>query len=294
MEQLVDLYNSNSEDFLDIISKNNVKIIGTHLSFKMQVIYNESRDCVTYHEANELSLSVGPEITDIYKLFTKGLNETIVKIDKKKNVLKNYNYLLCELYDNEIYLISVIDKNNNIDKDINKVAKILGIKTAQVLFEGKLNKNKVELIKELVNNYSLGPAEFFKSVEKITGKKIETNILELIFNIFIKDKCLQFTHKCFMGDADNIEIKPDENVKKLADIYKESKTDEDFIKLIKNYKTYNKLYNIGVKINKNEYNIQESAISPEIRNLIKSKGNIVKKLYENYILINYFSEKMGY
>lgn len=294
MKQLLDLYNEDTTKFLELFEKNNIKVIGCHKSFKLQIVYDEENDKLMYFDGSNLSTNIGSEIKDIDKLFTKGLKKSIDYIESKKNIIKNYNYLLCELYNNEIYLISVIDKNNNVDKDINKICKSLNIKPAKIIFEGKFNNTQIHLLQGFImENTLIGKEEFYKFVEELFSIKIKENILELIFNIFIKDKdkCLQFIHSC----ADiNDEIVPDENIKELETIYKECKSDKDFIDLISNYKTYNKLVNIGVKLNKNKYQIQEEALSPEIISLIKQKGNIIKKLYENYVLINYINEKMLY
>lgn len=294
MKQLIDLYNEDTTKFLELFEKNNIKVISGHQSFKLQIIYNEENDKLMYFDGSNLSTNIGSEIKDIDKLFTKGLKKSIDYIESKKNIIKNYNYLLCELYDNEIYLISVIDKNNKVDKDINKICKSLNIKPAKIIFEGKLNSHQIHLLQSfIIENTLISKEEFYKFAEELFSIKVKENILELIFNIFIKDKdkCLQFIHSCV--DTNN-EMVPNENIKELEIIYKECKSDKDFIDLISNYKTYNKLVNIGVKLTKNEYQIQEEALSPEIISLIKQKGNIVKKLYENYVLINYITEKMIY
>lgn len=296
MKQLLDLYNEDTSKFLELFEKNNIKVIGCHKSFKLQIIYNEENDKLMYFDGSNLSTNIGSEIQDIDKLFTKGLKKSIDYIESRKNILKNYNYLLCELYDNEIYLISIIDKNNNIDKDINKVCKSLNIKPAKIVFEGKLSNHQIQLLQSfIIENSLVSKEEFYKFVEEIFSIKIKENILELIFNIFIKDKdkCLQFIHGCSDINME-VEVTPNENIKELETIYKECKTNEDFIKLISNYKSYNKLVNIGARLKKNEYEIQEEAIPQEINSLIKEKGNIIKKLYENYILINYITEKMVY
>lgn len=294
MKQLIDLYNEDTTKFLELLEKNNIKVIGCHQSFKLQIVYDEENDKLMYFDGSNLSTNIGSEIQDIDKLFTKGLKKSIDYIESKKNIIKNYNYLLCELYDNEIYLISVIDKNNKVDKDVNKLCKSLNIKSSKVIFEGKLNSHQIHLLQSFImENTLICKEEYYKFVEEIFSIKIKENILEIIFNIFIKDKdkCLQFIHSC---TDNNNEIVPNDNIKELETIYKECKTDKDFIDLISNYKTYNKLVNIGVKLNRNEYQIQEEALSPEILSLIKQKGNIVKKLYENYVLINYITEKMVY
>ena len=155
MKQLIDLYNEDTTKFLELFEKNNITVIGCHQSFKLQIVYDEENDKLMYFDGSNLSTNIGSEIQDIDKLFTKGLKKSIDYIESKKNIIKNYNYLLCELYDNEIYLISVIDKNNKVDKDVNKLCKSLNIKSSKVIFEGKLNSHQIHLLQSFIMENTL-------------------------------------------------------------------------------------------------------------------------------------------
>lgn len=292
MKNIIDLYHENPDKFLELCNKYNLKVTGCNNGFKLQVVYDKDTDEITFHNGENLSTNIGKKIEDIDFKFVSGLKKSIDYLSTKKNIIKNYQYLLCEIYKEKIYLLTVIDKNNKIDKDIVKIAKSLGINGIDnIIFNGKLNKSNISLFLEFIEENTLvGIEEYNNFIKELFKVELKNKYSEMIFNFYDNDKCVQCVFSCVNKD-DYKEQNP-EVIQSLSNIYKESKNDEDFINLLSDYKTYNKLYNLGTKLNKNEYSICTESLSPEIKSFLKNKGNVVKKLYENYVIINYINEKL--
>lgn len=292
MKNIIDLYHENPDKFLELCNKYNLKVTGCNNAFKLQVVYDKDTDEITFHNGENLSANIGKKIEDIDFKFVSGLKKSIDYLSTKKNIIKNYQYLLCEIYKEKIYLLTVIDKNNKIDKDIVKIAKSLGINGIDnIIFNGKLNKSNISLFLEFIEENTLvGIEEYNNFIKELFNVELKNKYSEMIFNFYDNDKCVQCVFSCVNKD-DYKEQNP-EVIQSLSNIYKESKNDEDFINLLSDYKTYNKLYNLGTKLNKNEYSICTESLSPEIKSFLKNKGNVVKKLYENYVIINYINEKL--
>lgn len=292
MKNIIDLYHENPDKFLELCNKYNLKVTGCNNGFKLQVVYDKDTDEITFHNGENLSTNIGKKIEDIDFKFVSGLKKSIDYLSTKKNIIKNYQYLLCEIYKEKIYLLTIIDKNNKIDKDIVKIAKSLGINGIDnIIFNGKLNKSNISLFLEFIEENTLvGIEEYNNFIKELFKVELKNKYSEMIFNFYDNDKCVQCVFSCVNKD-DYKEQNP-EVIQSLSNIYKESKNDEDFINLLSDYKTYNKLYNLGTKLNKNEYSICTESLSPEIKSFLKNKGNVVKKLYENYVIINYINEKL--
>ena len=292
MKTIIDLYHENPDKFLELCNKYNLKVTGCNNGFKLQVVYDKDTDEITFHNGENLSANIGKEIEDIDFKFVGGLKKSIDYLSTKKNIIKNYQYLLCEIYKEKIYLLTVIDKNNKIDKDIVKIAKSLGINGIDnIIFNGKLNKSNISLLLEFIEENTLVAIEEYNNfIKELFKVELKNTYSEMIFNFYNNDKCVQCVFSCINKD-DYKEQNP-EVIQSLSNIYKECKNDEDFIKLLSDYKTYNKLYNLGTKLNKNEYSICTESLSPEIKSFLKNKGNVVKNLYENYVIINYINEKL--
>lgn len=292
MKNIIDLYHENPDKFLELCNKYNLKVTGCNNAFKLQVVYDKDTDEITFHNGENLSANIGKKIEDIDFKFVSGLKKSIDYLSTKKNIIKNYQYLLCEIYKEKIYLLTVIDKNNKIDKDIVKIAKSLGINGIDnIIFNGKLNKSNISLFLEFIEENTLvGIEEYNNFIKELFNVELKNKYSEMIFNFYDNDKCIQCVFSCVNKD-DYKEQNP-EVIQSLSNIYKESKNDEDFINLLSDYKTYNKLYNLGTKLNKNEYSICTESLSPKIKSFLKNKGNVVKKLYENYVIINYINEKL--
>lgn len=292
MKTIIDLYHENPDKFIELCNKSNLKIIGCNNGFKLQVMYDDKNDSLSFHDGKDLSLNIGKKIGDIDIKFIEGLKKSIDYLTTKKNVIKNYQYLLFELNKEKISLLTVIDKNNKIDKDVNKISKSLGINSNDnILFNGKFNKEMTSLLLGFIEENTLvGIEEYNNFINELFKLKSNKLYSELIFNFYYDDKCIQTVFSCINKD-DYKEQNP-EVIHSLSEIYKECKNDEDFINLLSDYKTYNKLYNLGTKLNKNEYSICIESLSPEIKSFLKNKSNVVKNLYENYVIINYINEKL--
>jgi len=291
MKTIIDLYHESPDKFIDLCNKSNLKVIGCNNGFKLQVVYNEENDSLSFHNGENLSAMIGKEIGDMDIKFVDGLKKSIDYLTTKKNIIKNYLYLLFEINKNNIYLITVIDKNNQVDKDTNKISKSLGIKPNDNIFNGKLNKESISLLLGFIDeNPLVGIEEYNKFIKELFKLKSNKLYSEMIFNFYYDNKCIQCIFSCI--NKDDYQEQNPEVIRSLSNLYKECKTDEDFINLFSNYKTYNQLYNLGTKLNKNDYSICVESLSPEIKSLIKKKGSVIKNLYENYVIINYINEKL--
>lgn len=299
MLNIIDLYNQNIEDFIDSLSKD-VELTCLKGGTNIQVIYDNETESVKFFNGDLYNTKIGEEIKNIDKLFTNGLKKALDMLSTKTSIIKQYEYILLEVYNDNIYVISVIDKNLKINKDISKVAKILNVKIPEYSFKGKLSKYQKDLILGLVQeNTLLGKEEFngfIKQLFKIDESK-NISFKDLLFNLDYLDSHIQVVFSCLSENTDpnKREIKNVQNkdvILKLKECFEGYTTDEDFINLLSDYKTYNKLYNLGTKLNKNEYSICIESLNPEIATFIKKGGSIVKKLYENYVIINYINEKL--
>lgn len=292
MKTITDLYRENPDKFIDLCNKSNLNVIGCNNGFKLQVVYNKENDSLSFHNGENLSTMIGKKISDMDIKFVDGLKKSIDYLTTKKNIIKNYLYFLFEINKDNISLITVIDKNNKADKDINKISKSLGIQPNDNIFNSKLNKESISLLLGFIDeNDSISIEEYNKFIKELFNLKSNKLYYEMIFNFYYGNKCIQCIFSCV--NKDDYKKQNPEVIQSLSDLYKECKTDEDFINLLSNYKTYNKLYNLGTKLNKNDYSICVESLSPEIKSLIKKKGLIIKNLYENYVIINYINEKLN-
>lgn len=299
MLSIVDLYNQNTEKFIDALSKE-IELICIKGGTKVQIIYDNDSQSIKFYNGDLYNTEIGNEIKHIDKLFTKGLKNAIDNLLSKESIIKQYKYILVEIYDNNIYLISVIDKNLNINKDIYKIAKSLNIKLFEQSFKGKLNKRQLDLIISLLNgNTFLGKTEFNGFIKELFNidetKQISFN--DLLFNLNYDKSHVQAIFSCSSErcDLDKTNPKKLQNkdvVLKLKECFEGYSTDDDFINLMNDPKQYNKLYNIGINLLNNDVNICLEALDERIKNIIKSKGKIVERLYENYVIINYINEKI--
>lgn len=296
MLQILDIYKEYPNEIINYLENNEVTINALFGGYKLQIIYDNNSNCIKYFDANNLkNAEIGNEITDIENLFIPGLNKVIEKINSKIDLVKQYKYILCEVNNKKVNLITVVDKNNNINKDLNKVAKIFEFNIAPILYKGKLKENTIEKFKNVFKE------EIIKTdiLNFILDNNTKSLIKELLFNINLIDKsnkkCLQLILPINNIETDLINntfdnIDKENNKKIIKDIFYqfgEAKTDEEFIELIKDSKKYNKLINLSSKLPNLYYNIQEDAINENIKKLIKSKGSLMKKIYEHYILYNF-------
>lgn len=292
MKTIADLFHESPDKFIDLCNKSNLKVIACNNGFKLQVVYDEKNDSLSFYNGENLSTMIGKKISDMDIKFIDGLKKSIDYLITKKNIIKNYLYLLFEINKDNIYLITVIDKNNQVDKDTSKISKSLGIKLNDNIFNGKLNKESISLLLGLIEeNALLGIKEYNNFIKELFKVKYNKLYSEMIFNFYYNNKCIQCISTCI--NKDDYQEQNPKVIQSLYNLYKECKTDEDFINLFSNYKTYNKLYNLGTKLNKNDYSICVESLSPEIKSLIKKKGSIIKNLYENYVIINYINEKLN-
>lgn len=319
MDYLSDIYKKHP----DIVSKAlrgninvTLKIDGTAFS-----VVNEG-DSLSYHKRSGSTSRPGPEITKYVKLFVDVYNDAVSHIESKKDIiLEKYSFLSFELYNGMMFLLSAYDKNSKKIADLKKVSDELDVKTAPVIFNGRLSEETVYILEEFLKgnyippdfkNFIYGLFKFYsnfpKSIWQSLGDKIEGIVIEIEGGKQYKvdDPDFAVKHKeMSLRDKEKLEKSRQSMDKLFRMLYdymsKHSKKySKDFWEsLDKNFlnipeKDLKKMLKVSAEIPVSELKFTDSELNPEIKAGMKKYGKPYETLYWKYMYMFNSPKKRNY
>ena len=327
MEHLIDRYLKKPEVIKELFTKEvsiSLKVDGAAFQISCE------NDKVTYHKRGGSSKSLGPIIDEYTQLMRKNINDAIDYFDSKKEEIKKYKFYAIEMFNNSYILLTVIDNEDNIIDDRNKleeISKSLDIDCVPILFEGKLSSEQVESLLSLMtlepetsndiykqyltNIFGKGDYQRFLVGDEVEGIVLTWNIDNVISQYKIINPAFKTRHdkEIKQGNEDyKKEIEEYINLYKLIyetinkiGKYKSDNwiknLDENFINMVNNEDFKSKFDNIIKTLQpkfKDFFTLQINKASKEIQDVIKEYGDNMKFLYEKYLQIFFKQKKRNY
>lgn len=317
MDYLIDTYIKNPDYIKELLNKKvtiSLKIDGS----AFQIFYNKNEDKIEYHKRGGSSSKLGPIIDEYTQLFTKHLNDAIDYFKDKQDLLKENKFYAIEIFNDMYILLTVIDNNDNVITDVDKIAKKLNIESLPILLNNEIlsEDNKENLISLMTLDENTSNNEFIKLLKDIfgpgnyekflNGDEIEGIVLTWVEN----NKPLQFKiinpafktkHKEKQDKAKEEALKDTEKLNELIEcIYDKLKTvvkhrdnnwiknlDLNFLEMISDEKWVNKVKSIAKEITPNTnkwFMLQMDRINKDIKSFLDKHGNEMKTVYEKYLM----------
>lgn len=333
MEHFIDIYNKKPELVEKLLSLDNVKVNLKVDGKPFQVLVEDNE--IHYHGRSGDESHIGPEIDEHTRLYSKPINFAISKVEENKGLyLENYKFCTFEVIGDKMLLTAVVDNNDRFiesAQEIRDIANYLGTDVMPTLWEGKLTESQIDSLvnilesgivpekENLINwvNEQFGEYENFpKTLISASPDFIEG----LVFFFNVGDKIVEYklvdpTYRKLMEERKkNNELEREKNKDIYESIYNifldnaeklswnenitwELNIEENFLNMMSEPKTYNKLMNLGsnIRINESEtYSLQLEMVIPKLRNQIRKNGSIYKQLFEEYDKLFYKEKKRGY
>lgn len=333
MDHIQDVYKKKPDminKIWDHLTKVNLKVDGK----PFQVVYNEDEDELEYHGRSGNETKVGPLIDDMYRLFSKPINDAIRHIENRIEVFKRYKFLTFEVIDEILLLTAIINKEGKFVDDpdeIDEIAKELDTDVMPCLWKGKLSDEQrdilmtaistdiiptkddfVKWVKDLFGTYKKFPktlisrsTEFIEGIVffyDVDGKVVEYKLVDPSFRQMVKDNHANMKQDGIENAEKYTEIYTsflnwaEENAKGL-DKNRMRSIEFNFIEMMKDPKIYNKLMKDGAgltTITTDAYFLQPDRISDELKKAIKKHGKVYQLLYEKFVRLFYKAKKRGF
>lgn len=325
MEYLIDQYVAKPEKVNKLLHSPvqvSLKVDGA----AFQIGYDSMKDEITYHKRSGVSKRLGPIIMGYEQLFRKSINDAIDYFNTKKDIIKQNKVYAIELFNGLYILLTVIDKNDNVIQDPNKIKKIadgLGIDFAPILFNGVFNQQQIESIISLMNlDETTSNEDFKKHLTTLFG---DGNWSKFMLGSEVEGIVLTWAQQ---GDPQQYKIinpafkarhkKEIEVDKQQADqlnniykcLYNKLNTiadnrssnwienlDKNFEKMFEDQQFTKEILSLISKIpyvKKDFWELQMNHTSSIIKDLIKQHGDIIKMIYEKYMMQFHKSRKRNY
>lgn len=333
MDHIQDVYKKKPDminKIWDHLTKVNLKVDGK----PFQVVYNEDEDELEYHGRSGNETKVGPLIDDMYRLFSKPINDAIRHIENRVEVFKRYKFLTFEVIDEILLLTAIITKEGKFVDDpdeIDEIAKELDTDVMPCLWKGKISDEQrdilmtaistdivptkddfVKWVKDLFGTYKKFPktlisrsTEFIEGIVffyDVDGKVVEYKLVDPSFRQMVKDNHANMKQDGIENAEKYTEIYTsflnwaEENAKGL-DKNRMRSIEFNFIEMMKDPKIYNKLMKDGAgltTITTDAYFLQPDRISDELKKAIKKHGKVYQLLYEKFVRLFYKAKKRGF
>ena len=329
MEHLIDKYLKKPEIVKDLLTKEvsiSLKVDGA----AFQISYDKENDNITYHKRGGSSKSLGPIIDEYTQLMRKNINDAIDYFETKKEAVKKYKFYAIEMFNDSYILLTVIDNDDNIIDDRNKleeISKSLGIDCVPILFEGKLSKEQIESLmsmmtlesdtsndvyKEyLTNIFGKGDYQKFLLGDEVEGIVLTWNINGNITQYKIINPAFKTRHDKEIKQGNEDYKKEIEEYINLYELIYETinkigkhendnwikNLDANFINMINNEEFKSKYEDIIDTLQpkfKDFFTLQINKASKEIQDVIKEYDNNMKFLYEKYLQVFFKQKKRNY
>jgi hypothetical protein len=317
MEHLIDKYLKKPEYIKELFNKEvsiSLKVDGA----AFQISYDKDQDKITYHKRGGSSKSLGPIIDEYTQLMRKNVNDAIEYFDNKKDILKQYKFYAIEMFNDSYILLTVIDNEDNIIDNVSKlkeISKSLNIDCVPILFEGKLNKEQIDSLLEmmsldpetsndvykqyLTNIFGKGEYQKFLNGDEVEGIVLTWNNDKIeqykIINPAFKtrhDKEIKTGNEEFKKEMEELRELFEffyDSLNKYGKYYDDNwiKTlNDNFIMMNEQSDFQNKLkeFNNSIKPKfKDFFTLQSNKVDKRILKLIDEYGDNMKFYYEKYL-----------
>ncbi len=317
MNHLIDKYLKKPEYVKELFNKEvsiSLKVDGA----AFQISYDKDQDKITYHKRGGSSKSLGPIIDEYTQLMRKNVNDAIEYFDNKKDILKQYKFYAIEMFNDSYILLTVIDNDNNIIDNVSKlkeISKSLNIDCVPILFDGKLNKEQIDSLLEmmsldpetnndtykeyLTNIFGKGEYQKFLNGDEVEGIVLTWNT-DKIEQYKIINPAFKTRHDKEIKQGNEEFQKEMEELRELFEFFYESlnkygkyygdnwiKTlNDNFIMMNEQSDFQRKLkeFNNSIKPKfKDFFTLQSNKIDKRIQKLIDEYGDNMKFYYEKYL-----------
>lgn len=319
MDHLVDIYNKRPDLVEKLLSIDNVKVNLKVDGKPFQVLVENNE--IHYHGLSDDESHVGPEIDDYTRLFSKSINYAISKVEENKDLyINNYKFYTFEVINDKMLLTAVIDDNDKFIEsasEIRTIADCLETDIMPTLWERKLTESQIDSIINILKSGIAPKKEDFINWLKETFGEYEFFCEDFIneyptlvegasFIFTVSDKLVNWNISIEKDTNVNEDLdeKNKETLDKIYNIFNEFKENViwnqsenilenlqiNFERMMSLPKTYNKLMNLGSKLNINENeetSIQKDMLNKSLRKNIQMKGTIYKTLFESFVKLFY-------
>ena len=334
MEHIQDIYKEKPE-LIENLLKNHVSKINLKVDGKpFQVLYNEETDELEFHGRSGNETTVGPLITDIDRYFSKFVNDAIRHIEARADLFKKYKFMTIEIIDNELLLTSVITKSGefvNSPKEIRKIADELETEVMPTLWEGHLSDSQINTLMDIIKTGDVPTkSEFIKVVKELFDKDpnfpkklimANTEFIEgIVFFFDVKGKIVEYklVDPAFRAQSAGYKASSKEEKDKNEEVYNKlyefflewvenngekladnriHSIEKNFLKMMSDPKTYNKVMNMasGIRVNNiARYGVQLDRTTPELAKEIQKNGDLYKTIYEKFFNLFKKPKKRNY
>lgn len=317
MDYLVDKYLKKPDYVKELFNKPvtiSLKIDGS----AFQIFYNKEEDKIEYHKRGGSSSKLGPIIDEYTQLFTKHLNDAIDFFDTRKDVLKKNKFYAIEIFNEMYVLLNVIDNNDKVLTDVEKIAKELDIESLPILLQNKVLNNEAQddIISMCTLNDKTSNEDFVLLIKKIFGsgdyeKFLKGDEIEGIVMTWIEnDKPIQYKvinpafktrHEVEQKKAKEEAEKDTEQLNKLieslydrlSDVAKYrddnwiKNLDLNFLEMMTDPNWVQDVKNIAKEITPNTnkwFILQINKVNKDIKKCLENNGDVTKIIYEKYLM----------
>lgn len=317
MDYLVDKYLKKPDYVKELFNKPvtiSLKIDGS----AFQIFYNKEEDKIEYHKRGGSSSKLGPIIDEYTQLFTKHLNDAIDFFDTRKDVLKKNKFYAIEIFNEMYVLLNVIDNNDKVLTDVEKIAKELDIESLPILLQNKVLNNEAQddIISMCTLDDKTSNEDFVLLIKKIFGsgdyeKFLKGDEIEGIVMTWIEnDKPIQYKvinpafktrHEAEQKKAKEEAEKDTEQLNKLieslydrlSDVAKYrddnwiKNLDLNFLEMMTDPNWVQDVKNIAKEITPNTnkwFMLQINKVNKDIKKCFENNGDVTKTIYEKYLM----------
>jgi len=317
MDYLVDKYLKKPDYVKELFDKPvtvSLKIDGS----AFQIFYNKEEDKIEYHKRGGSSSKLGPIIDEYTQLFTKHLNDAIDFFDTKKDILKKNKFYAIEIFNGMYVLLNVIDNNDKVLTDVEKISKELDIESLPVLLQNKVLSNEAQddIISMCTLDNKTSNEDFVLLIKKtfgpgdyekfLNGDEVEGVVMTWIEN----DKPIQYKvinpafktrHEAEQKKAKEEAEKDTEQLDKLIESlydrlndvakYRDDNwiknLDLNFFEMCSDPNWLSDVKNIAKEITPNTnkwFMLQMNKVSDIVKKLLSHNGDELKTIYEKYLM----------
>lgn len=332
MNYLIDTYLRKPE-YVDRILNSNVQISLKVDGAALQIEYDRTNDKIIYHSRGGNISRLGPIIDDYQRLFRKNINDAIDVFDSKKNIISKNKFYAIEMIGNMFVLLAIIDHNDNLITDVDKLRKIadeLNIDYVPILHTGKLtNTQKLQLLDLTSLDENTDNSTFVDSIRNILKDKIDNNVNKflksdemegIVITCNIDDKneqlkiinpAFKMSHKKRTEEQNNVSDEEIESVNTLIielynildeigehldDVWLRN-LDKNLINMFDNERCRNRLIELSSKIKyvrKDFWSLQVDRLPNDVRKLLDEYGQQFNIIYETYLRVFYKQRKRNF
>lgn len=150
MLHLQDCFELNNERFLYLLDNQNIKVNLKVDGFPVKVVRDEITGRIMITSCSRNELYVGTDIEDILEdFFSERQINLLLNIKRDMETNMKYNFICFEAYNDDLYLISVLDDTNTLIfniNDLDKIAQYYSTRRIHTIWSSPFNEHQKQLI----------------------------------------------------------------------------------------------------------------------------------------------------